>query len=403
MTVSDLGVTDVGTLPSSTWYFAKEWRRGFERLFTFNVVAKTELELRITNEKAAEALIVEGANPDDTEALLFALENYTKAQERLAQRLGNLKETSENPNVEKLLEKLDEQNAKHVLLLEQLAERWNTDPYVEDANIVNPQGARDNHLQGAVDIAQRQIQGTMTLSNTLHADIGGLSERMKIGEPRAGRDADTPRIEDAKSIQQPPQEVSPSPRVKPAVVTNPPAVSVPADKTQETLVTPTPQSALPPKPKAAPSPVELTMYTHPLYGFSFNYPKTWNKIENTPSDPNSLSFSRYPQNSESLEIHMTVGEKLNMEQVVSSDAVDYKKETIVVAGASVQMLTFEQFDRHGGSLGFMREIHIAIPLSSGKFLNLLGVCSTVGSSYDGRCTTAIDDIMKTIVIPSIKV
>jgi hypothetical protein len=162
----------------------------------------------------------------------------------------------------------------------------------------------------------------------------------------------------------------------------------------------TPPSALSPKPKTAP--IELVVYTHPSYNFSFNYPKTWNKIETTPPDPNSLSFSRYPQGIESIEMHMTVGEKLNMEQVVSSDAVDYKKETIVVAGASVQKLTFEQFDRHGGYSGFMREIHIAVPLPSGKFLNLLGVCSTVGSSYDGRCTTAIDDVMNTIVIPSIK-
>lgn len=166
---------------------------------------------------------------------------------------------------------------------------------------------------------------------------------------------------------------------------------------------PTSPSLQPPKPKESPSLVDLATYTHPSYDFSFQYPQTWNKIENTPPDPDSLSFSRYPQNSESLEMHITVGEKLNMEQVVSSDAVEHKVETIVVAEASVQKLTFEQFDRHGGSTGFMREIHIAVPLPSGKFLNLLGVCSTVGSSYDGRCTATIDDIMNTIVIPSVKV
>lgn len=180
-------------------------------------------------------------------------------------------------------------------------------------------------------------------------------------------------------------------------IENPQKQSVSPSPTAPTL-----PSAPPLKPKA-PSLVALTAYTHPSYGFSFNYPQTWIKIENTPSDVNSISFSRYPQSSESLEMHMTVGEKLNMEQVVSSDAVDYKKETIVVAGVLVQKLTFEQYDRHGGSLGFMREIHIAVPLPSGKFLNLLGVCSTVGSSYDGRCTTVIDDIMNTVIIPSIKI
>jgi hypothetical protein len=208
-------------------------------------------------------------------------------------------------------------------------------------------------------------------------------------------------IEDATSERLGEQEVTEQAVVTMANIENPQKQSVISSPISVPTL-PTSPSALPPKPKATPSPVELTTYTHSSFGFSFNYPKTWVTIPNYPNDSSSISFSRYPQNSESLEMHMTVGEKLNMEQVVSSNAVDYKKETIVVAGTSVQKLTFEQYDRHGGSLGFMREIHIAVPLPSGKFLNLLGVCSTVGSSYDGRCTTTIDDIMNTIVIPSIK-
>ncbi|OGZ06155.1 MAG: hypothetical protein A3C93_01350 [Candidatus Lloydbacteria bacterium RIFCSPHIGHO2_02_FULL_54_17] len=170
---ADLGVPDPGTLPTSRFYFLKEWRRGLTRLFTFNATSRAELELRIMNEKAAEALNVEETKPDDDEALVNALENYTKAQENLRMRLIDLEETSENPRVEKLLEQLNEQTLKHAVLLDQLAQRWVTDPYVEDANVrpsdeqgstehgsanvVNPEGARDNHLQGAVDIAQKKI------------------------------------------------------------------------------------------------------------------------------------------------------------------------------------------------------------------------------------------------------
>lgn len=156
--VSDLGITDVGTLPTSRGYFFKELGRGTKRLFTFDSMKKTELELRITNEKAAEALTVQETNPDDAEALTTALKNYTKAAERLQARLSKLKETSENFKMKELLEKLDEQTLKHAYLLNQLVEKWNTDPYVEDASGINPKGAKDNYPQGAADVAQKKIQ-----------------------------------------------------------------------------------------------------------------------------------------------------------------------------------------------------------------------------------------------------
>lgn len=159
ITPADLGVNDVGVLPSSKWYFLKEFSRSISRFFTFTAVGKAELEMEIANEKAAEALSVQEESPDDQDALLSAIENYTDAGERLRARLSGLnKVTDENPKVEKLLLKLDEHTLKHAVLLNQLAERWNTDPYVEDANVVNPKATRDNHLQGAVDIAQKKIQ-----------------------------------------------------------------------------------------------------------------------------------------------------------------------------------------------------------------------------------------------------
>lgn len=156
--VFDLGITDVGTLPTSRWYFLKEWRRGSERFFSFNAIKKAALELRIANEKAAEALTIQEIKPDDADALAVGLANYIKAQERLEARLAKLKKTSENPNVEKLLEKLNEQTLRHAVLLNQLAERWDTDPYAEDANTPNPQDTKGSHLRGIVDIAQKKIQ-----------------------------------------------------------------------------------------------------------------------------------------------------------------------------------------------------------------------------------------------------
>lgn len=158
-----LRISDAGTLPTSKWYFLKEWRRGISRLFTFNATAKAELELKITNEKATEMFAVNETMPNDSDALEKAFANYTNGTERLRARIDNLEESSENPNVEKLLKKVDEQTLKHSLLLNRIAEQWNNDPYVEDANVVNPQAARDNHLQGAVDVMQKKIQDIAVL------------------------------------------------------------------------------------------------------------------------------------------------------------------------------------------------------------------------------------------------
>lgn len=163
ITAADLGVQDVGTLPTSRWYFLKEWKRGISRLFTFDATAKAELELDITNEKAAEVIAVKESAPKNMEALEKAFANYADATERMRVRLDNLEESSGNPNVEKLIKRLDEQTLKHALLLNQIAERWSTDPYAEDANVVNPQATRDNHLQGAVDVMQKKIQNIALL------------------------------------------------------------------------------------------------------------------------------------------------------------------------------------------------------------------------------------------------
>jgi len=119
----DLGVENPGILPTSPFYFVKEWRRGISLLFTFNPVAKAELELKIANEKAAEVLAVQEKEPEKAEALEKALANYQKSQEKLKARFEALKETSQNPNVDKLLDKFVVQAIKHTELFDELAQK----------------------------------------------------------------------------------------------------------------------------------------------------------------------------------------------------------------------------------------------------------------------------------------
>lgn len=121
VTSTDLGVEDPGILPTSRLYFFKEWGRGIQSLFTFGSVKKAELELRFANEKVAEAKKVQETNPGNESAIKKAIENYQKSQERLQVRFESLKETSQNPNIDRLLDQLAEKTVRHEKVLEEIA------------------------------------------------------------------------------------------------------------------------------------------------------------------------------------------------------------------------------------------------------------------------------------------
>ena len=172
VTVADLGVQNVGTLPTSKWYFFKEWRRDIQRLFIVNPVAKAEFELQITNEKAAELIEVQEGGKNDGEALRVALENYTKAHDKLSARLADVKESSNNPNVAKLLEKVGLKTAQQTALLNQVSERWHSDPYAEDSARKVSGGEVDiTRITNALKNAQEKIQDTVIVAALKDTDI----------------------------------------------------------------------------------------------------------------------------------------------------------------------------------------------------------------------------------------
>lgn len=123
VTLLDLEVEDTGILPTSPFYFFKEWGRGVQSFFTFNAVGKVELEAKFANEKAAELKKVEEENPDNETGIARALSNFQRAQEKVALRLERLEETSENPNVERLIEKIIEKSILHEKLLQEVVAR----------------------------------------------------------------------------------------------------------------------------------------------------------------------------------------------------------------------------------------------------------------------------------------
>lgn len=124
ITTKDLGVENPGILPSSPFYFLKEWKRGLTKLFTTDPAKKAQLELNEANERAAEIKKMEETAPQKISAISKAITKYQENTERLKNRLEALKETSQNPNVDKLLDNLVDRSLKHQQLFDELKEKF---------------------------------------------------------------------------------------------------------------------------------------------------------------------------------------------------------------------------------------------------------------------------------------
>ena len=129
---ADLNVEEPTFLPSSRLYFFKNFTRGVKRFFTFDPIKKVELELRFTDEKIAETKKLVEKEPEKTEAIERAIENYRASQERLQTQFQRLKETSQNPNVDKLLEKFVDRAVKHEKLFAELKEKFEDKKTLEE-------------------------------------------------------------------------------------------------------------------------------------------------------------------------------------------------------------------------------------------------------------------------------
>ena len=128
ITAQGLGVEDPGMLPTSRFYFLKNWSRAVKRTFTFNPVKKANLELDIVNQQAAEIEKIKEISPERADAIAKAAGNYQNNAERLKNRLETLKETSQNPNVDKLIEKLTDRSVKHQQLFDELKQKFDGNP-----------------------------------------------------------------------------------------------------------------------------------------------------------------------------------------------------------------------------------------------------------------------------------
>jgi len=117
-----LGLKKVGLFPTSPFYFLKEWWRGWKVGWIKDPIKKSEAQLQILSEKLAEAEAISQKAPK-IEVLEKAFENYTNTMDKLKTRLEGLEETSENPNIGKLLDKITEAEIRHSEVLDRILER----------------------------------------------------------------------------------------------------------------------------------------------------------------------------------------------------------------------------------------------------------------------------------------
>lgn len=116
-----LGLRRVGLLPTSPFYFLKEWWRGLKIGWIRDPIKKSEAQLQVLSEKLAEAEAIAQKAPK-LEVLEKAFDNYASAMDKLKTRIEGLKETSENPNIDKLLDKITEAEIRHSEVLDKILE-----------------------------------------------------------------------------------------------------------------------------------------------------------------------------------------------------------------------------------------------------------------------------------------
>ena len=117
--VPESSVSNIGLLPTSRFFFLKNWRRGFERLITFDDKQQINLELNIADEIANEIKILKNklidiqARFDAHGATDRALRAYTTAHRLMREHTIQAWEKLADSDREGLLNKIAQQVSEH--------------------------------------------------------------------------------------------------------------------------------------------------------------------------------------------------------------------------------------------------------------------------------------------------
>lgn len=133
ITAQDLGIPDQNILPTSPFYFLKNWERNIRLALVLNPVKKAELRLKIADEKLIEAKKLAETNPQLAEK---TLEKYQNEIEKIKENADKIKEKAkDNPDIDKFLDKFADRQLKHQKLLSRLEEKLPANVFEKVAEI----------------------------------------------------------------------------------------------------------------------------------------------------------------------------------------------------------------------------------------------------------------------------
>ena len=106
-----------GLTPTNSFYFIKPLQENIQLTLTFNQQAKDELRVQIAGERLQEMQKL--ATSNNTRAITSAADAYHQAMTALTRNAVSL-EDKQNTNIDGLLSQLEEETAKHNIILEQV-------------------------------------------------------------------------------------------------------------------------------------------------------------------------------------------------------------------------------------------------------------------------------------------
>lgn len=165
----------VGLLPSNPFYFLKELRRDMRKILAFREIRKLELEIETADEKAAELRKMEEITPENHEALGDAIENYNGQLAVLLSRVEQIKETSQNPELDRLLSLMISNTLRHYAVLNAILLNSELDTDLR-AQIYDLQGVMMSLLSNLpvrLDSIEKFID---RLENALTVEGGGIND-----------------------------------------------------------------------------------------------------------------------------------------------------------------------------------------------------------------------------------
>lgn len=188
ITAQDLGITDQNILPTSPFYFLKNWERNARLFFIINPIKKAERRLEIANEKLIEAKKLAETNPQLAEK---TLEKYQNEIEKIKERVDKIKERAkDNPDIDKFLDKFADRQLKHQKLLSRLEEKLPADVSEKVTTI------KEKNLQRFGEIMQkledRKDKITERLDKTIDESEGGKYKHFKNLEVLIGLEEKVP-------------------------------------------------------------------------------------------------------------------------------------------------------------------------------------------------------------------